>query len=151
VGPPGGLTYPIFPGIPPAAHVPCFRRRGAFGVDSGAPEIHLRSNEIIVTLMLNYIGILSWIPGLRPWKDPTSFGFPMTPEFSPGATVGHMGVPGSTGESSCVSLREWRAGDAEIHPTGLRDRGQRRKPPRGQLCRIHSDRLIMLVMAAGAC
>ena len=52
----------------------------------------LRTNEIIVTLMLNYIAILLLdylVYGV--WKDPTSFGFPMTPSFSENAIVGKIG------------------------------------------------------------
>lgn len=52
-----------------------------------------RTNEIIVTLMLNYIGILVLeylVYGI--WKDPVGFGFPMTPLFSPQAIVGKIGT-----------------------------------------------------------
>lgn len=49
-------------------------------------------NEIITTLMLNYIGILLvdyFIYG--PWKDPTSLGFPMTAAFPDAARLFHFG------------------------------------------------------------
>lgn len=54
-------------------------------------KLKLSINEIISTLMLNYIGILllEWLV-YGPWKDPSSFGFPMTREFSPAAVVGHF-------------------------------------------------------------
>lgn len=54
---------------------------------------YLKTNEIIVTLMLNYIAILLLdylVYGV--WKDPSSFGFPMTPEFSTNAIVGKIGT-----------------------------------------------------------
>ena len=55
-------------------------------------KVRLRANEIIVTLMLNYIGILLLdylVYG--PWKDPASFGFPMTKAFPPAAIVRSIG------------------------------------------------------------
>ena len=51
-------------------------------------KLKLSINEIITTLMLNYIGILILeylVYG--PWKDPTSFGFPMTRAFVDAAIV----------------------------------------------------------------
>lgn len=51
-------------------------------------KLKLSINEIISTLMLNYIGILILeylVYG--PWKDPMSFGFPMTREFPPAGIV----------------------------------------------------------------
>lgn len=50
------------------------------------------TNEIIVSLMMNYIAILFLdylVYGV--WKDPASFGFPMTPTFSEQAIVGKIG------------------------------------------------------------
>ncbi len=55
-------------------------------------RIKLNVNEIISTLMLNYIAVLLLdylVFGV--WKDPTSYGFPMTPEFTPGAVIGPLG------------------------------------------------------------
>ncbi len=48
----------------------------------------LRVNEIITTLMLNYIGIL-FLQYLvyGPWKDPGGMGFPMSMEFPPAALI----------------------------------------------------------------
>lgn len=48
-------------------------------------------NEIITTLMANYIGIL-FLEYLvyGAWKDPVSFGFPMTEVFSDAAQVGQL-------------------------------------------------------------
>lgn len=52
-------------------------------------RLRLKVNEIISTLMLNYIAILfiDYLV-LRVWKDPS--GFPVSPEFSAAATVGLM-------------------------------------------------------------
>ncbi|MFQ5813010.1 MAG: ABC transporter permease, partial [Anaerolineae bacterium] len=49
-------------------------------------KAYLRVNEIITTLMMNYIAIL-WVEHLfyGPWKDPHGYGFPGTAQFSPAA------------------------------------------------------------------
>ncbi len=57
-------------------------------------RIWLRVNEIISTLMLNYVAILLLdylIYGI--WKDPSSFGFPMSKEFTQAAIISH--IPGT--------------------------------------------------------
>ncbi|MDL2209315.1 ABC transporter permease [Desulfovibrio sp. OttesenSCG-928-O18] len=48
----------------------------------------LRTNEIISTLMLNYLAIilLQYLV-FGPWKDPGGMGFPMTSEFPPAAVM----------------------------------------------------------------
>lgn len=55
-------------------------------------KLRMKANEIIVTLMMNYIAIflLDYLV-YGAWKDPESYGFPMTPVFSPGAVVGTIG------------------------------------------------------------
>lgn len=73
---------------------------GLYALIPALLKTRLRVNEIITTLMLNYIGInfLHWLV-YGPWKDPTSFGFPMTPQFPaaaffprlPGTRL-HLGV-----------------------------------------------------------
>ena len=67
---------------------------GIWGLIPALLKLKINVNEIIVTLMLNYIGIL-FLEYLvyGPWKDPASFGFPITPEFSPQAIVGT--IPGT--------------------------------------------------------
>lgn len=55
-------------------------------------KLKLKVNEIISTLMLNYIAILLLdylVFGI--WKDPNGYGFPMTAEFSPSAIIGQIG------------------------------------------------------------
>ena len=66
---------------------------GFWGFIPAILKVRLRANEIIVSLMLNYIAIL-FLDYLvyGPWKDPTSFGFPMTKEFSEGAVIGLIGA-----------------------------------------------------------
>ncbi|MFW6323841.1 MAG: ABC transporter permease [Desulfovibrionales bacterium] len=66
---------------------------GIWGFIPGVLRVTVRANEIITTLMLNYVGILLLeylVYG--PWKDSISFGFPMTPEFGENAIVG--AIPG---------------------------------------------------------
>lgn len=48
-------------------------------------------NEIITTLMFNYLGILllEYLV-FGSWKDPASFGFPMTPMFQENAIIGPL-------------------------------------------------------------
>ncbi len=58
-------------------------------------KLRMRANEIIVTLMMNYIAVyfLDYLVYGR-WKDPESHGFPMTPVFSPEAVVNTIGTTG---------------------------------------------------------
>jgi ABC-type uncharacterized transport system permease subunit len=78
-----GLT----PWLPGWAYLPLMGAAGivagaAWGVVPGLLKAYLRVNEIITTLMLNYIAIL-WVQHLYygPWKDPQGFGFPGTAQF----------------------------------------------------------------------
>jgi simple sugar transport system permease protein len=109
----------------------------------------MKTNEIIVTLMMNYIAILVLdylVYGA--WKDPASFGFPMTPEFTPQAIVGRIGSSNfSWGLIHCLVLGVvfWiflgftRIG-FEIKAAGDNVRAARYGG-------IPYDRLVMLVMA----
>lgn len=60
-----------------------FAAGGLWGLIPGLLKAYWQINETIVTLMLNYIGIL-WIDYLLfvPWKDPEGFNFPMTAIFA---------------------------------------------------------------------
>jgi simple sugar transport system permease protein len=65
---------------------------GLWGLIPALLKLHMRANEIIITLMLNYIAVLILdylVYGI--WKDPQSFGFPMTPVFAPDAIVAKIG------------------------------------------------------------
>ncbi len=55
-------------------------------------KVQLNCNEIITTLLLNYVAIL-WVAHFiyGPWKDPESFGFPMTKQFPAGAQLLRFG------------------------------------------------------------
>ena len=88
------LTFPGLPGywLLPLMALAAFVMGGLWGLIPALLKLRMRANEIIVTLMMNYIAILilDYLVYGR-WKDPRSFGFPMTPEFSPGAIVGKIG------------------------------------------------------------
>lgn len=124
---------------------------GLWGLIPGLLKIRLRANEIIVTLMLNYIGIL-FLDYLvyGPWKDPTSFGFPMTREFSPGAVVGQIGttrlnwgilICAGAGLACWILLRFTRLG-FELQASGENPRAAR-------YARLSYDRLVVLVLVLG--
>ncbi len=79
---------------------------GLWGLIPAILRQKMQTNEIIVSLMMNYIAILILdylVYGV--WKDPTSFGFPMTPEFSEAAVVGKIGSTGvNWGLAHCIVL-----------------------------------------------
>jgi simple sugar transport system permease protein len=56
-------------------------------------RVRWQVNEIITTLMLNYVGIL-WVDYFvyGPWKDPRGFNFPLTAEFPPAALLPTLGA-----------------------------------------------------------
>ncbi|WP_456325303.1 ABC transporter permease [Desulfonauticus submarinus] len=65
---------------------------GLFALLAGYLKVKYEANEIIITLMLNYIGIyfLEYLV-YGPLKDPISFGFPMSPIFPDNAILGTIG------------------------------------------------------------
>jgi ABC-type uncharacterized transport system permease subunit len=77
----------LLPFIPHWAYPPLMVIAGVlggalWGLIPAMLKAYLRVNEIIITLMLNYIAIL-WLQHLYygPWKDPKGFGFPGTAQF----------------------------------------------------------------------
>lgn len=81
------------PGIPSWALlllmiVAAFAAGAAWGLIPATLKAFLGVNEIITTLMLNYVAIL-WIQYLYygPWKDPKGFGFPGTEPFPDAAIL----------------------------------------------------------------
>jgi ABC-type uncharacterized transport system permease subunit len=76
-----------FPWIPGWAYLPLMALAGflggaVWGLIPAALKAYLRVNEIITTLMMNYIAVL-WVEHLfyGPWKDPQGYGFPGTAQF----------------------------------------------------------------------
>ncbi|MCR4433420.1 MAG: ABC transporter permease [bacterium] len=71
-----------------------------WGLVPGILKASLNVNEIITSLLLNYVAIL-WVDYFvyGPWKDPKGYGFPFTPFFGEGAwlptffgTRVHLGI-----------------------------------------------------------
>lgn len=88
------LSFPELPGVVllPFMFTAAFVLGAIWAFIPAILRLKLRVNEIISTLMLNYIAILLLdylVFGV--WKDPSSFGFPMTPEFSPAAIIDGIG------------------------------------------------------------
>jgi ABC-type uncharacterized transport system permease subunit len=82
-----------FPGAPSAAALPAMvvlamLAGGLWSAAAGFLKARWGVNEIIVTLMLNYVAIL-WVDYLVyvPWRDPQTHGFPLTPFFAEGARL----------------------------------------------------------------
>jgi len=96
------LFGPELPGLfwIPALMVVAMAAGGAWGMLSGYLKAKWNVNEILSTLMLNYIAMLLlnyYVYG--PWKDPKGLNFPLTAAFSPeamlptiGATRIHLGL-----------------------------------------------------------
>ncbi len=144
----------LFPSAPawlllPAMIAMAVAAGGVWGFIPALLRQKLKTNEIIVTLMMNYIAILFLdylVYGI--WKDPASFGFPMSTEFSTAAIVGRIGTSNfSWGLAHCLVLGVlfWvfigfsRIG-FEIKTSGDNVRAAR-------YAGIPYDRLVMLVMA----
>jgi len=87
------LTFSGLPGplLLPLMLCCAFLLGGAWGLIPAALRLRLGVNEVITSLMLNYIGVLvlEYLV-FGPWKDPASFGFPMTAEFPPGGQIGRL-------------------------------------------------------------
>ena len=102
------LSFPDWPAwaVLPAMIFMAAAAGGFWGMIPAILRQKLKTNEIIVTLMMNYIAIqfLQYLVfGI--WKDPVSFGFPMTPTFSDAAIVGKIGSSGvNWGLLHCVVL-----------------------------------------------
>lgn len=80
-----GTALYLIPGAPaiiiiPAMVVAGFIGGAVWGLIPGALRAYLKVNEIITSLLLNYVAILfAEYLVYGPWKDPKGFGFPGTP------------------------------------------------------------------------
>ena len=134
-----GTALYLIPGAPAAALIPAMIVAGlaggaAWGLIPGALRAFLRVNEIITSLMLNYVAILFaeyLVHG--PWKNPEGFGFPGTAQFPDGAwlprwgtTRVHLGLAFGLVAAAAlwVILRRTRWG-YEIAVTGENERAAR--------------------------
>lgn len=84
------LTFPHLPVyvMLPAMFVAGCLMGGLWALLPAVPRAKWGVNEVITTLMLNYVAIL-WVNYLvyGPWKDPKGFNFPLTAPFSKAATL----------------------------------------------------------------
>lgn len=65
---------------------------GLWGLLTAIPRTYFQVNELITSLMLNYVALLAlnyFVFG--PWKDPKGFNFPGTPEFTAAQTLPVLG------------------------------------------------------------
>lgn len=85
---PGGSIWWVLPGMVLLGML----AGGLWALVSAIPRAYWGANEIITTLMLNYIAIFS-VDYLvfGPWKDPQGFNFPLTAQFSPSAILPALG------------------------------------------------------------
>jgi ABC-type uncharacterized transport system permease subunit len=143
----------IFPELPWYALLPAMLAMasiagGLWGLVPALLKIRLRVNEIIVTLMLNYIAILflDYLVYGR-WKDPASFGFPMTSEFSAGGVVGTIGASRlNWGIAVCIAagLAIWIF--LRFTRLGFELKAGGENPRAARYARLSYDRLVILVM-----
>ena len=88
------LTYPQLPMwlmLPGMALLGCIGG-GLWGLVPAVLRARWKVNEIITTLMLNYVAIL-WVDLLvyGPWKDPKGFNFPLAAKFTAAAALPNFG------------------------------------------------------------
>ena len=93
-----GLALFLIPGAPGWLMVPAMIGAGLlggglWGLIPGALRAWFGASEIITSLMLNYVAILSseyLVHG--PWRDPAAFGFPGTPSLPDAAWLPNVGT-----------------------------------------------------------
>jgi simple sugar transport system permease protein len=79
----------------PTAIVAVFFVAGAWGIVPAILKTRLGTNEVLTTLMMNYIAqIISNYLVISPWKDPSGHGFPQSPAFPKYARLDF--IPGTT-------------------------------------------------------
>ncbi len=78
----------------PVMFLASFVVAGLWGVIAAVLRAKLEINEVLTTIMLNYIAIL-FVDYLvyGPWKDPHGYGFPLTKPFPPSALL--PSIPGT--------------------------------------------------------
>ncbi|SMB99497.1 nucleoside ABC transporter membrane protein [Thermanaeromonas toyohensis ToBE] len=142
-----------FPYLPPYIMLPAMFVMGCllgglWALLPAIPRAKWGVNEVITTLMLNYVAIL-WVDYLvyGPWKDPQGFNFPLTAPFSKSATlptlVGtrvHLGLVFALIAAIILTIILWRTRwGYEIRITG-------ESPRAARYAGIKIERNILLVM-----
>ena len=67
----------------------------AWALIPGILKVRFNTNEILVSLMLTYVAALfiDWLVR-GPWRDPQSFGFPLTKSYDKAALIQRIDLPG---------------------------------------------------------
>lgn len=144
------LSFPHWPHwvLVPAMVVMAMIAGGFWGLIPAILRQKMKTNEIIVTLMMNYIAILILdylVYGI--WKDPTSFGFPMTPSFSDNAIVGKIGTSAiNWGLFHCIGLGLLVWGFFKYTRLGFELKASGDNVAAARYAGIPYDRLVVLVM-----
>jgi len=144
------LSFPEWPKVVllPAMVLAATAAGGGWGLIPAILRQRLKTNEIIVTLMMNYIAILLLqylVYGV--WKDPTSFGFPMTPGFSEEAIVGKIGLTSiNWGLIHCLVLGVIVWGFLKYTRTGFELKACGDNVRAARYAGLPYDYLVMLVM-----
>lgn len=144
------LSFPEAPSylLLPAMAIMAVAAGGVWGLIPAILRQRLKTNEIIVTLMMNYIAILILdylVYGA--WKDPASFGFPMTSEFSAQAIVGKIGTTNfSWGLLHCFVLGVVLFVFLGFTKIGFEIKASGDNVRAARYAGIPYDRLVMLVM-----
>ncbi|WP_019003716.1 ABC transporter permease [Cohnella laeviribosi] len=86
-----------FPGLPFYASIPlmivfAIAAGGIWGALTAIPKTYFQVNELITSLMLNYVALLALdYVVFDPWRDPKGFNFPGTPMFTEAQTLPVLG------------------------------------------------------------
>lgn len=147
------LSFPEWPGylLMPAMAIAAALFGAFWGFLPALFRQKMKANEIIVTLMLNYIAI-SLVDFLvyGKWKDPMSFGFPMSPTFPDQAIVGNIGrLPINFGLIHCIILGALLFAFLRFTRTGYELKASGDNVRAAKYAGIHYNKLVYLVMIIG--
>ena len=91
------LTYPDLPAylMMPAMVIAAMIGGLLWAMIPALLKVRFNTNEILVSLMLTYVGALyiDWLVR-GPWRDPMSFGFPLTKMYEDAALISLIRIPG---------------------------------------------------------
>jgi len=95
----GGVAL-FVPGLPDSLMIPAMVIAAMVGGMAlafipGILKVRFNTNEILVSLMLTYVAALfiDWLVR-GPWRDPQSFGFPLTRSYGDAALIHRVDLPG---------------------------------------------------------
>ena len=94
----GATAITIFmPSLPGPLYIPLMMLAGVaagavWGLFTAIPRTYFQVNELITSLMLNYVALLllDYLV-FEPWRDPAGFNFPGTPIFNPFQMLSNIG------------------------------------------------------------